>query len=143
MVQLLKKGFAAFAAIFIGVVGFGQITTSSLAGRIQDESGEPLAGAAVVAVHTPSGTQYAAVANSEGRYVINGMRAGGPYQVEISFLGFQTQEYSDITLQLAETYNLNAVVRQQTEMLMSAVVLASFFEVCRREDRRFHQHFQL
>ncbi len=53
------------------------------------------------------------------------MRAGGPYQVEISFLGFQTQEYSDITLQLAETYNLNAVVRQQTEMLMSAVVLAS------------------
>lgn len=125
MVQLLKKGFAAFAAIFIGVVGFGQITTSSLAGRIQDESGEPLAGAAVVAVHTPSGTQYAAVANSEGRYVINGMRAGGPYQVEISFLGFQTQEYSDITLQLAETYNLNAVVRQQTEMLMSAVVLAS------------------
>ncbi len=125
MVQLLKKGFAAFAAIFIGVVGFGQITTSSLAGHIQDESGEPLAGAAVVAVHTPSGTQYAAVANSEGRYVINGMRAGGPYQVEISFLGFQTQEYSDITLQLAETYNLNAVVRQQTEMLMSAVVLAS------------------
>ncbi|MGI5847854.1 MAG: TonB-dependent receptor [Candidatus Cryptobacteroides sp.] len=125
MVQLLKKGFAAFAAIFIGVVGFAQITTSSLAGRIQDESGEPLAGAAVVAVHTPSGTQYAAVANSEGRYVINGMRAGGPYQVEISFLGFQTQEYSDITLQLAETYNLNAVVRQQTEMLMSAVVLAS------------------
>jgi hypothetical protein len=125
MVQLLKKGFAAIAAIFIGVVGFAQITTSSLAGRIQDESGEPLAGAAVIAVHTPSGTQYAAVANSEGRYVINGMRAGGPYQVEISFLGFQTQEYSDITLQLAETYNLNAVVRQQTEMLMSAVVLAS------------------
>lgn len=125
MVQLLKKGFAAFAAFFIGVVGFAQITTSSLAGRIQDENGEPLAGAAVVAVHTPSGTQYAAVANGEGRYVINGMRAGGPYKVEISFLGFQTQEYSDITLQLAETYNLNAVVKQQTEQLASAVVMAS------------------
>ena len=125
MVQLLKKGFAAFVAIFVGVVGYAQITTSSLAGRIQDENGEPLAGAAVVAVHTPSGTQYAAVANGEGRYVINGMRAGGPYTVEISFLGFQTQEYSDITLQLAETYNLNAVVKQQTEQLTSAVVLAS------------------
>ena len=110
MVQLLKKGLAALAAIFAGVAAFAQVTTSSLAGRINDENGEPLAGAAVVAVHEPSGTQYAAVANGDGQYAINGMRVGGPYKVTISFLGYQTLEYTDVILQLAETYNLNATV---------------------------------
>ena len=72
-------------AIFAGVAAFAQVTTSSLAGNIKDEKGEPLTGAAVVAVHLPSGTQYAAVANQDGYYVINGMRVGGPYKVTITF----------------------------------------------------------
>lgn len=125
MVQLLKKGLAVLSTAFIGVTAFAQITTSSLVGRITEENGQPLAGAAIVAVHVPSGTQYATIANGEGRYTINGMRAGGPYKVEISFLGFQTQEYTDVTLLLAEAYNLNAVIREQTEQLASAVVMAS------------------
>ncbi|MBR5396432.1 MAG: TonB-dependent receptor [Bacteroidales bacterium] len=125
MVQLLKKGLAALAAIFAGVAAFAQVTTSSLAGRINDENGEPLAGAAVVAVHEPSGTQYAAVANGDGQYAINGMRVGGPYKVTISFLGYQTLEYTDVILQLAETYNLNATVNPDNEQLNSAVVMAS------------------
>ena len=125
MVQLLKKGFAALVAVFIGVAAFAQATTSSLAGNIKDENGDPLAGAAVVAVHTPSGTQYAAVANGAGHYVINGMRVGGPYKVTITFLGYQTIEYTDVTLQLAETYNLNAQVMPDNEQLQSAVVMAS------------------
>ena len=114
-----------FASLLCGTVAFAQVTTSSLAGRITEENGEPLAGAAVIAVHTPSGTQYAAVANNEGRYVINGMRVGGPYKVTISFLGFQTQEFNDVTLQLGETFSLNTVVRQDMQQLSSAVVMAS------------------
>ena len=125
MVQSFKRGFAAFVAIFVGVVSFAQVTTSSLAGNIKDDNGEPLTGAAVVAVHTPSGTQYAAVANIDGNYTINGMRVGGPYKVTISFLGYQTIEYTDVTLQLAETFNLNAQLKADNEMLESSVVVAS------------------
>ena len=125
MVQSIKRGFAALLAIFIGVAAFAQVTTSSLAGNIKDENGEPLTGAAVVAVHLPSGTQYAAVANQDGYYVINGMRVGGPYKVTITFLGYQTLEYTDVTLQLAETFNLNAQVNPDNEMLQSAVVTTS------------------
>jgi hypothetical protein len=107
MTQLLKKGLMLFASLLCGAVAFAQVTTSSLAGHVKDENGEPLAGAAVVAVHMPSGTQYGTVVNSDGRYVINGMRVGGPYKVTVSFLGFQTQEFNDVTLQLGETYSLN------------------------------------
>ena len=93
---------AAFAAILVGVTAFAQVTTSSLNGQVADENGQTVIGAAVIATHTESGTQYSAVTNSEGRFAINGMRAGGPYSVQISCLGYQTVTYTDITLQLAE-----------------------------------------
>ncbi|MCI1639839.1 MAG: TonB-dependent receptor [Bacteroidales bacterium] len=125
MIQLFKKGLLFLFSILGGAVAFAQVTTSSLAGRITEENGEPLAGAAIVAVHVPSGTQYATVANNEGRYVINGMRVGGPYKVTISFLGFQTQEFDEVTLQLGETFSLNTVVKQDRTQLASAVVMAS------------------
>ena len=78
MYQPLKRFIAVLAMVFVGVSAFAQVTTSSMNGLITDVEGEPLAGAAVIAVHTPSGTQYAAAANADGRFVINGMRTGGP-----------------------------------------------------------------
>ncbi len=101
-----------------------QITTSSLNGKVTDSAGEALPGAAVIAVHTPSGTQYHAIANTEGRYFINGMRAGGPYSVEVSCLGYQTVVYTDITLQLAETYQRDANLKDDSQMLSEAVVVS-------------------
>ncbi|MCQ2162287.1 MAG: carboxypeptidase regulatory-like domain-containing protein [Bacteroidales bacterium] len=123
MVQTLKKGFAALVAFLAGAVAFAQVTTSSLAGQISDETGEPLAGAAVIAIHTPSGTQYATVANGEGRYVINGMRVGGPYKINISFIGMGELNYEGITLKLGEPYELNASMKSTNEL--EAVVLTA------------------
>ena len=125
MVQLLKKGFAALVAVLVGITAFAQVTTSSLNGKVTDANGAPVPGAAVVAVHTPSGTQYYAVVNAEGRYAINGMRSGGPYKVEISCLGYQTVTFTDVTLQLAEAYNLNAWLNDDTQMLSEAVVVST------------------
>ena len=90
MKQTFKAMLPLLVALFASVTALAQVTTSSLNGHVYDEAGEPLAGAAVIAVHTPSGTQYSAVANEDGRYIINGMRSGGPYTVEISFIGMGT-----------------------------------------------------
>ena len=125
MVQLLKKGFAALVAVLVGITAFAQVTTSSLNGKVTDANGAPVPGAAVVAVHTPSGTQYYAVVNAEGRYAINGMRSGGPYKVEVSCLGYQAVTFTDVTLQLAEAYNLNAKLNDDTQMLSEAVVVST------------------
>lgn len=125
MVQLLKKGFAALVAALVGITAFAQVTTSSLNGKVTDANGAAVPGAAIVAVHTPSGTQYYAVANAEGRYAINGMRSGGPYSVEVSCLGYQTVTFTDVTLQLAEVYNLNAWLKDDSEMLSEAVVVST------------------
>ena len=111
--------------IFVGVSAFAQVTTSSLGGRVTDNAGEPIVGAAVVATHTPSGTVYGAVTNENGRYTIHGMRTGGPYKVETSCLGYQTVTYTDLTLQLAETFALNAVLDDDAQMLGEAKVIAA------------------
>ncbi len=125
MVQFLKKGFAALVAALVGITAFAQVTTSSLNGKVVDANGNPVPGAAVIAVHTPSGTQYYAAANAEGRFFINGMRSGGPYSVEVSCLGYQSVTYTDVTLQLAEAYNLNAKLKDDTQMLSEAVVVST------------------
>ncbi len=90
-----------------------------------DQNGEAIPGATVVAVHTPSGTTYYAVANAEGRFAINGMRTGGPYSVEVSCLGYQTVTYTDITLQLADSYQLTANLAEDNEMLSEAIVVSA------------------
>jgi len=125
MYQSIKRVLTAFAAILAGVTAFAQVTTSSLSGRVASADGEAVPGATVVAVHTPSGTQYYSLTNEEGRYTINGMRTGGPYTVEISCLGYQKVNYTDVTLQLAEVYALNATLNDDMEQLSEAIVIST------------------
>ena len=125
MKQTIKCLVAVFAAMLLSVVAFAQVTTSSLGGRIVDASGEPVIGAAVVAVHTPSGTTYGAVTNENGRYSIYGMRPGGPYNVEVSCLGYQPTTYTDVTLQLAEAFALDASLNEDAQMLSEVLVVAA------------------
>lgn len=116
----------ALAALFVGGgILSAQVTTSSLNGLVVDEAGVPVVGVAILATHDPSGTVYTVITNEDGRYSINGMRSGGPYSVEFSCLGYQPVIYTDVTLQLAETYGLNVTMKEDSEMLSEAVIVAS------------------
>ena len=125
MKKTVKSLLLSFAAMLCVISASAQVTTSSLNGKVTDSAGDVLPGAAVIAVHTPSGTTYHAVVNTDGRYFINGMRAGGPYTVEFSSLGYQTVTFTDVTLQLAESYLLNAYLNDDQEMLSEAVVVST------------------
>ena len=121
----LKHLLLAGIAMLAGTLAYAQVTTSSMNGRVTDEKGEPVVGAAVVATHEPSGTVYGAIVNQNGQYTINGMRAGGPYKVEVSSVGYNSLLYKDVTLQLAETYNLSATLKESTEFLEQVVVIGT------------------
>ena len=120
-----KSLVLAIITLFAGIAATAQVTTSSLGGRVVDQNGEPVIGAAIVAIHEPSGTSYGSVTNVDGLYTIQGMRTGGPYRVEVSCLGYQQVNYTEITLTLAETYNLNAQLNESNEFLSEAVVIAA------------------
>ena len=99
-----------------------QITTSSMAGKVSAD-GEDVIGATIEAIHKPSGTKYLAVSNAKGMFTINGMRVGGPYEVNISYIGYEKKTATGITLQLGETYNLNVAMNEDAKLLDDVIVI--------------------
>lgn len=99
---MLRLLLSLVAVVCLTTLASAQVTTSSLTGQVLDDKGASLPGAAVRAVHTPSGTEYGVVTLDDGRYTIANMRVGGPYKVEVSFLGFQTNTLDNIFLKLGE-----------------------------------------
>ena len=110
--------------LMIGISVSAQVTTSSISGIVLDENEAPLVGAVVKAKHIPSGTVYGAKANLDGRFDMQGMRPGGPYTVEVSFIGYSTYVINDITLQLGETYDLTVNMQPSNYQLGEIVVSA-------------------
>ena len=99
----MKKLFTFFLAMIASITLMAQVTTSSMSGKIVDDRG-PLPGATVIATHIPSGTAYGTTTNSEGRYSMQGMRVGGPYRIEVRFVGYTPAKKENVSLKLGETY---------------------------------------
>ena len=121
MVKKIK--FLIAMMVFTVSSAMAQLTTSSMAGKVA-ANGEELIGAVVEAVHTPSGTRYTAVSNEKGMFAINGMRVGGPYEVIVKYIGYETKTFTGVTLELGETYNLNASMSEDAVQLADVVVTA-------------------
>lgn len=123
----MRKRILFTFALLVAVVctAMAQVTTSALSGKVaMAADGEPVIGATIQAVHEPSGTRYTTVTNVDGRYAIQGMRVGGPYKVSVSYIGYNKKEFTGITLQLGETYNLNAKMSEDASQLEEVVVSA-------------------
>lgn len=102
-----------------------QETSGSLIGRVMDQSGNVLIGATVTAIHTPSGTKYSISTNSEGRFVLNNLRIGGPYSVTASILGYKDQELTDIQTRLGQAQQLEFILDNQSQIIDEIVVKGS------------------
>src|SRR3569623_780528 len=86
-------------ALFTTVAAFAQVTTSSMTGTIKDAKGT-LPGATIVATHVPTGSVYSTSTRANGTYTIPNMKAGGPYTVKISFIGYESKTENDLVLSL-------------------------------------------
>nr|WP_319398201.1 carboxypeptidase regulatory-like domain-containing protein [uncultured Carboxylicivirga sp.] len=125
----MKKVSRLFASMIMLSAFFilqttAQVTTSSMGGRVTDAQGAVI-GATVIATHTPSGTTYGTVTNVEGRFNLNGMRVGGPYTVQVSFIGYGDYTKNNITLSLGENYVMNVELSDETTSLDEIMVTAT------------------
>ncbi|MCA4896197.1 MAG: TonB-dependent receptor [Cytophagales bacterium] len=119
----------------IGLMAQG-VTTASISGRVTGikssvtaeqrttSPGEVLPGANVLATHTPSGSTYGTTTQADGRFVIPGMRIGGPYVVKVSFVGYKETSYTDIYLSLGAVTNLDVQLPEESTNLEAVVVSA-------------------
>lgn len=119
----MQKRLQFIIALMILVVSsaMAQVTTSGISGKVTSQ-GEDVIGATVTAVHQPSGTMYRAVTNVDGRYSIQGMRVGGPYRVDITYVGHQTKTFEGVSLNLGETRNLSCTLEEDSRQLQEVVV---------------------
>ncbi|HAG16540.1 MAG TPA: TonB-dependent receptor [Bacteroidales bacterium] len=114
----------AFFVVAMPQVFSQGVTTSSISGKVVDIKGEAVPMANVVAIHTPSGTQYGTSSMDDGGFQIRNMRIGGPYKVVVSFIGFVNAEETDIYLQLNKTSNVSIVMQPNATELAEVEILA-------------------
>lgn len=119
----MKRLLLSVALLLVVAVASAQVTSSSIRGSVTSND-NPLYGATIVALHTPSGTMYGTTANTEGHYSIGGMRVGGPYRIEISFLGYKTVMYKDVELPLGATMTFDAELKE-ADALIDEIVIES------------------
>ena len=79
-------------------------------------------GATVVAEHLPTGTKYGTVTNPNGRYQIFNMKAGGPYSVAVSFIGFEAQKTNGVYLSLGNAFTYNFELESASNTLQEVAV---------------------
>ncbi|HEY4936363.1 MAG TPA: carboxypeptidase-like regulatory domain-containing protein, partial [Puia sp.] len=118
--RLLFTVLCTFITYFL----FAQETTSQILGTVTDGKAG-LAGATVVALHTPTGTKYSTTTRKDGRFNLPGLRIGGPYTVTTSYVGFKTDKQENINLVLGQDFTSDFSLVPESNQLTEVVVTAS------------------
>ncbi|HEX8658948.1 MAG TPA: TonB-dependent receptor, partial [Hymenobacter sp.] len=99
------------------------MTTSAIKGLVLDSKGQPLPGATVVATHLPSGTTYGNATRDNGQFDLLNMRIGGPYEIKVSFVGYETFVENNIQLVLGKTYETRVTLSEGGAQKLDEVVV--------------------
>ena len=109
----MKFCFRSFSLIALSLVLMGGIAwaqaTAQLNGRVSDTSGAVLPGVTVTATQTDTGFTRIVVTDETGAWVMPNLPIG-PYRLEVSLSGFQTNVRTGVVLQVGGTPVINAVL---------------------------------
>ncbi len=97
--RLLALALLAVASLAAPAAYAQSVTTGTLTGSVsgaEDAGGGVLPGAAVTAVHEPTGTRYTSTTGPDGRFVIPNVRSGGPYTVTANAQGYKETGVSNV-----------------------------------------------
>lgn len=131
--MLIRRIVPVFLILFAPLLLLAQVTTSSITGTVKTSKNESLASATIRATHLPSGSVYTTSSQSDGRYTISNMRVGGPYKVEISYVGYNPEVYNDLNLELGTPLKLDAVLQGNSNTLTEVVVTSQRNALISRE----------
>ena len=124
-IKLYLKFSLTLTFIFYHFLSFSQTTTSSLGGKVISSKGEDLIGATILVVHKPTGTNYGASVNTEGRFNLVNLIPGGPYDVTVSFIGYKSDKKENITLSLGQKLTLDFILQDESTQLNEVNIIGS------------------
>ena len=137
----MKKTILSLILSVSALVGFGQVTSSTISGVVKNEKQEVLAGTSVHAVHVPTGTQYKTVTNKMGVYVLPAVRVGGPYTIHATFVGYKMGEMKEVSTQLGVTSNVDFSLVDEKTALKEVVVVGTRNNLFSKEKTGASQQF--
>ena len=99
--KLMKiLAFIVFA-IFISSINTSDLsaeqTTGVIRGSVIDESGNPVSGASVQIIHTPSGSKSSTSTGNSGAFYSRGLRLGGPFKITVTKSGLSNTKTNIFT----------------------------------------------
>ena len=115
-------------ALATAIFASGQVaaqSTATLSGRALDDSGAALSGVQIIITHQVSGSQTGALSQSDGRYVVAGIRPGGPYRVEARMIGYGLQFVDDVNLLAGQTRTVDFRLSQEAIAIDAIEVFAT------------------
>lgn len=122
MLKTLHRAVATFvAAVALMLVPQGAFAQQRLTGRVLDQNGEPVIGAALVVQGTNNGT----VTETDGSYVLNNVPANG--KIDLSCLGYKPQ-----TVNVQGKTRIIFYMEEDSEMVEETVVIG--YAVQRKSD---------
>ena len=124
MKKLFRLAMVVIMSLTFTSTLMAQVTTGSLMGLVKDSKGDALPGAFVKVTHAPSGTVYTATTQSNGRYTIPAVRVGQDYEIEVVFIGQDTQVVKGITVNLGDPTVVNIDLTEESSMLEESVIIA-------------------
>lgn len=102
----LRIGASATVLALAATSAYAQEVTGTIRGDVQDDAGNPLAGATVTITHVPSGTRSVQTTGADGGFSATNLRIGGPFDVEVSAPGFESARSTVATISAGQPQRL-------------------------------------
>lgn len=99
-----------------------QVTTSSITGVILSDKNEGLEGATVKLSNSSTGFIRFTKSRKDGRYDLTNLNPGGPYTLEVTFVGQTIKSKENIFLQLGNSESVDFFAEGNTTQLESVIV---------------------
>jgi outer membrane receptor for ferrienterochelin and colicin len=112
-------------AVLASSTGYTQVTTSSMNGTVRDGKGQPLVGASILLTHLPTGTTYTSMSRPGGRFEIANIKSGGPYTLEVTYVGFDKVLHDNIFVTLGEVAVQDINMEEKSKELSEVVIAAA------------------
>jgi outer membrane receptor protein involved in Fe transport len=102
-----------------------QVTTGALSGKVLDSKKEPVQGAKIKVTHVPSGSIYGTTARNDGHFEVRGLRVGGPYTVDVSYLGKGKDRVENVFVTLGEPTTVELSLEEAATQIKEVIVTSS------------------
>ncbi|MEM9544959.1 MAG: carboxypeptidase-like regulatory domain-containing protein [Bacteroidota bacterium] len=113
-----KTFLTLFTCLFFPFIVLTQsLTTAELFGIVENNEKQKLEDATVGLVHLPSNTTYQTLTRSNGHFYFPNLLSGGPYELSISYVGYENYKAERIDLDLGKNNLFTLRMQEGSEQL--------------------------